>query len=322
MNGQASKRVSVTVSEFFAAAKDRLHLDLISGKGGMGRPILEAAMNRPGLALTGFFQYFAHRRIQVFGHAENAYLASLSERESEKRIRQVFERHVPCVVVTRKRTVLPVIEQLSEEFGTPVLRTPLITMNFVNAATILMENLMAPRMTVQGTLMEIQAIGVLIEGRPGVGKSETALGLLRKGHSLVADDVTALRMDSSGRVFGTAPGVTRYHMEIRGLGIIHVPSLFGVGAVRGEKELDLIITLQAAGESGDAAALDEVPSTRDVMGVHVPVVVLPVVPGRDLANLVETAALDYKLKRLGHDAAKELDDKLKAVLAGGGTTRD
>ena len=317
MTAHASKRVSVTVSEFFEAGKARLGLDLVSGSAGMGRPIGEAAVNRPGLALTGFFQYFAHRRIQILGHAESSYLTSLSETDREARLRQVFERHVPCLVLTRHRKVPPEIARLSEEYQTPVLRSPMITMNFMNAATIMMENLMAPRMTVQGTMVEIHGVGVLLEGTPGVGKSETALALIRRGHSLIAADVPALRLDSSGVVIGSSVGVTRFHMEIRGLGIIHVPSLFGVGAVQGEKALDMIMTLSSCSGPGAGEFSDAAPQTREVLGVPITAVVLPVVPGRDLANLVESGALDYRLKRLGHDAAKEFDEKLKAVLTGG-----
>jgi HPr kinase/phosphorylase len=181
-----------------------------------------------------------------------------------------------------------------------------------------MENLMAPRMVMQGTMVEILGVGVLLTGRAGVGKSETALALIKKGHSLVADDVTSLRLDSSGSIVGSPVGVTRYHMEIRGLGIIHVPSLFGVASVRNEKKLDLIINLcspesvTAEDRSGQAIR------TRSVFGVEVSTIEIPVAPGRDVANIVEVAALDQMLKRLGHDAAKELDAKLIAVLSGGG----
>jgi HPr kinase/phosphorylase len=314
MNEDAQGRVTVTVSEFLEAGRERLGLELIGGSAGLGRVIHEAAMNRPGLALTGFFQYFAHRRIQILGHAESAYLASLNQTEREERLGRVFGQHIPCLIIARKRKVPPEIERLAKETSTPVLRTPLITMHFINAATILMENLMAPRMNIQGTMVEIHGMGVLIEGKSGIGKSETALALIKRGHSLVADDVTAFRRDSSGAVIGAPVGVTRYHMEIRGLGIIHVPSLFGVGSVRGEKELDLVIHLSAGGEEYAPASFDGVSRARDVLGVAIPCVPIPLAPGRDVTNLVEAAALDQKLKRLGHDAAKELDERLKAVL--------
>jgi HPr kinase/phosphorylase len=180
-----------------------------------------------------------------------------------------------------------------------------------------MENLMAPHIKVQGTMVEILGIGVLIEGKAGMGKSETALGLIEKGHALVSDDVTALRLDSSGAVIGSPVSVTRYHMEIRGVGIIHVPSLFGVSSVRQEKRLDLVVTLCDPGREQAEERDGESGGTCRILGVELPRVPLVVKPGRDLANLVETAALDRKLQRLGHDAAKELDDRLVALLTGG-----
>jgi HPr kinase/phosphorylase len=199
----------------------------------------------------------------------------------------------------------------------PVLRTKMITKHFVNAATILMENLMAPRTNLQGTMVEIMGIGVLLEGRPGMGKSELALGLIRKGAALVADDITALRVDSAGAVLGSAMGVTRYHLEIRGLGIIHVPSLFGVASVRGEKKLDLVVTLCEPRDFEQEDRSGHSRRTRAILGVSVPQVLIPVTPGKDLANVVEAAALDQKLRELGHDAAKELDATLIAKMTGG-----
>jgi HPr kinase/phosphorylase len=249
------------------------------------------------------------------GLAEYAYLSSLTEEERGRRLREFFARKIPCVVVARNKRVFPVVAALGEEFAVPILKTRMITKHFVNAATIIMENLTAPRLTVQGTMIEIQGIGVLIQGKTGMGKSETALALIRKGASLVSDDITALRLDSAGSVIGSAVSITRYHMESRGLGIIHVPSLFGVASVRGEKKLDLIVTLRKA----DAVETDKYPESRrmrDVLGVSIPEVSIPVAAGRDLANMVEAAALDQTLKGLGHDAVKELDEKLMAVMRG------
>jgi HPr kinase/phosphorylase len=284
----------------------------------LGRKIDEAAVNRPGLALTGFFSYFAPRRLQTLGHAEMAYLQSLSEEERRNRLQQLFERHIPCVVLTRRHRVLPELAELAEVFKTPVMRTPMVTKHFVNAATIVMENLMAPRQVIQGTMVEILGLGVLLTGKAGVGKSETALSLIKKGHSLVADDVTSCRVDSSGAVVGGPMRATRYHMEIRGLGIIHVPSLFGVASVRNEKRLDMVINLCSMESVTSDDRSGQTSGVRNILGVDVPSINIPVAPGRDVANVVEVAALDQMLKRLGHDAAKELDEKLISMLADGG----
>lgn len=314
MSDIAGKTV-ITVGDFLKAGQDRLGLELVAGAAGVSHRIDEAAMNRPGLALTGFYQYFAPRRIQILGHAEMAYLASLSQSERHSRLKQLFSQHVPCVVVTRRHRVLPELMELAEKFKTCVFRTPLVTKLFINSATMVMENLMAPHMVMQGTMVEILGVGVLLVGKAGVGKSETALALIKKGHCLVSDDVTALRVDSSGDVIGAPVGVTRYHMEIRGLGIIHVPSLFGVASVRNEKKLNLVISLCTPDAVADEDRSGQNGVVRTILGVRIPSIEIPVAPGRDVANIVEVAALDQMLKLLGHDAAKELDEKLISVLS-------
>ena len=311
------KQVPVSVARFVEAGRDHLGIEVVSGTAGLNRPITEAAVNRVGLALTDFFRYFAQHRVQIIGHAENAYLASLDREMRIERIRAVLRKRIPCLVFTRKRRISPAVARLGDEFGVPILRSRLITKHFINAATIELENLMAPRINLQGTMVDIMGVGVLLEGSPGVGKSETALALVKKGFSLVADDVTALFKDSAGKLVGSPVGVTRYHMEIRGVGIIHVPSLYGIASVRSEKELELIIGFKRI-ERGDDRSweLDGGYRMRNVLGLNVPSLVVPVAPGRDLANMVEAAALDFKLKQLGHDAAKELDLKLMDVMHG------
>lgn len=305
------------VSDFMEAGRESMGLDVVAGEGGLGHTIPEATLNRPGLALAGFFKYFAHRRIQVLGLAEQTYLASLSPEERLSRLRAFFGKKIPCAVFTRHRKVLPEIRELAEEFRVPVLRTGMITKHFINGATIVMANLAAPRRTFQGTMVEIQGIGVLLQGKAGMGKSETALSLISRGYALVSDDVTSLRRDSAGSIIASPVSVTRYHMEIRGLGIIHVPSLFGVASVRAAKRLDLIVTLCPA-EEREKLELCSGGTSIDILGVAIPHVFVPVAPGRDLANVVETAALNEKLKKLGHDAEKELDERLMAQMTSGG----
>jgi HPr kinase/phosphorylase len=306
--------VSITVQQFLEAGRETLSLKVMAGEQHLQRPIQEEALNRPGLALAGFYQYFAHRRIQVLGLAENAYLKSLSSPERRDRMQRFFARQIPCVVMTRSRHAFPEMQELADEHHVPVLKSPMITSRFVNAATVLMENLTLPRTRVQGTMVDIGGIGVLLEGLPGVGKSETALALIERGHSLVADDITVLRRDSTGVVMASAVEITRYHMEIRGLGIIHVPSLFGVASMRSEMRLDVIVYLHRPDPAVEDERTGLVQKMREVLGVEIPVITIPVAAGRDLAHVVEVAALNQKLKQLGHDAAKELDEKLVKAL--------
>jgi HPr kinase/phosphorylase len=318
MAEQAGVKVqSIKVSDFLAAGGDRLKLEVLGGKAGLSRPIGEAAINRPGLGLAGFFKHFPEQRIQVIGLAEHAYLVSLGAEERTRRSEALFATKVPCVVFTRGKRVHPEIIAMAEKHRIAVLRTPLITKNFVNAATIIMENLAAPRQKVQGTMVEMMGLGVMLEGSSGIGKSDTALALVRRGHSLVSDDITALRRDTAGAIIASPVKVTQYHMEIRGLGIIHVPSLFGVASVREEKKLDLVVTLCARGKEPENEDGRRRSNMRTYLGVEIPQVFVSVEPGRDIANVVETAALNMKLRRLGHDAEKELDERLMALLSDG-----
>lgn len=318
MTAASTGAQNVTVKSFLEAGSEPLEMELVAGGSGISHRIPEAAINRPGLALSGFYQYFAQRRIQVIGLSEYSYLKSLDETTRLKSLRDFFSRKMPCVVFSRHKKLLPEVVELADEFNVPVLRSYMITKHFVNVATIIMENLMAPRMNVQGTMVEIMGVGVLIKGAPGVGKSETALGLIRRGHALVADDVTSLRLDSAGAVIGAPVYATRYHMEIRGLGIIHVPSLFGVVSVREEKKLDMVVTLYDPGSKDNGGDLrgSEARQSLTLLGEELPHLLLRVAPGHDMVNIVEAAALDAKLRRLGHDAVKELDERLINIMSG------
>lgn len=307
--------MAITVQQLWDEGAERLSLSIIAGEKYLGNTLPEIAMNRPGLALTGFFQYFANQRLQIFGLAEFTYLKSLDDEETQKRLKKLFEQEIPCVVITRDRSVPNEILRLAEQFQVPVIRTNMVTMNFVNECTLLLEKLSAPRERIQGTMLEIMGIGVLLRGDPGIGKSETALSLIERGYSLVSDDVTEMRRTSRGRIVCWANEITRYHMEIRGLGIIHVPSLFGVSSIRRQAELDVVIDLKKPSEGEDGTEVH--PESITLLDVEIPWITLPVRSGRDMANIVEVAALNQKLKELGHDAAKELDQKVISRLAKG-----
>ncbi len=305
----------ITVRTLLDEGTEKLALSVVAGEDHLDRRLHETAMNRPGLALTGFFQYFANQRLQIFGLAEFTYLKSLKPSERIARLKGLFEQQIPGIVVTRNRKPSKDMLDLAEEYKVPVLRSAMVTMNFVNECTVLLEKLTAPHERVQGTSLEIMGIGVLLRGDPGIGKSETALSLIERGYSLVSDDVTEIRLTSRGRILCWANEVTRYHMEIRGLGIIHVPSLFGVSSIRRHTELDLVINLKQP--SGDEDRTGVLPDTVMILGCEIPSITLPVQSGRDMANIVEVAALNQKLKELGHDAAKELDDKIITRLTRG-----
>lgn len=306
--------MQITVEQFFEAARDVCGLEIVAGHKHMQRVIREGAINRPGLALTGFFQHFPQRRVQVIGLAENSYLKSLSSKQRTERLREVFRRRIPGVVLTRNRHALPELLECASEAKIPILKSPLITNRFINDATLVIENLAAPAIKHQGTMIALRGIGVLMEGPPGIGKSETALALIERGHSLVSDDLTLLRRDSTGAIIGSAGDMTRYHMEIRGLGIIHVPSLFGVSSMRRDMKLDLVVRLDSFDPEKQYDRTGLISQSATILGVEIPAVTIPVAAGRDIAHVIEVAALNQKMKQLGHDAAKELDEKLVHAL--------
>jgi HPr kinase/phosphorylase len=306
--------VALTVRRLYEAGREPLSLTLECGETCLDRTIPEEVLNRPGLALAGYLRHFAYHRIQVIGLAERAYLQSLTPEDRELRLKAFFAAGVPCVVLSRKMRLLPGMAELAQEYGVPVLRSALITGRFFREAGALIEDLVAPRLRHQGTMVDLQGIGLMIEGAPGVGKSETALSLIARGASLVADDLTELRRLSSGDLIGRAVDVTRYHMEIRGLGIIHVPSLYGVAAIRHEKRLDMMVRLERGVAQADEERTGLTQGVRELLGVPVPYYTIPIAAGRDITNVVEAAALNFRLKQLGHDAAKELDQKLMDYL--------
>jgi HPr kinase/phosphorylase len=304
----------VTVGDFLTHAQTRMHLTLCQGEDDLGKVIHEEVINRPGLALAEFYQYFANKRIQVFGLAEMTYLKSLPVLEREMRLDHLFQQDIPCVVLTRNRTPTSELERVARKYRVPILRTPLVTGRFVNLATLAMEHLATPALRMSGTTLDVMGIGVLIEGAAGIGKSEAALGLIERGFSLVADDITLIRRDARGQLICTSTEMTRYHMEIRGLGIIHVPSLFGMASVTLEHRLDMVVSLYPADPvlEGDRSGLSK--KSRKILDVSVPLVELPVAPGRDMAGVIEVAAMNQKLAHLGHEAAKEFDQSVIRTL--------
>ena len=304
----------ITVRQFYKVMKDRLKLRLIAGEKGLDRLIKVAELNRPGLALSGYFEYFAKKRVQVLGKVEIKYLSSLSQKERYRQVRQLFQENIPCVIVARNFVVPPVVIEASEDTSIPLFRSHVITMNLVNAATDYLEDEFAPSTMIHGTLLEVYGMGVLIRGKSGVGKSECALALIKRGHRLITDDVVKARVTEGKNLVGSGAALTRHHMEIRGLGIINVETLFGAGCVRDEKRVDMMITLEEWNSKKEYERLGLVDKTTKILGIKIPSLVLPVRPGRDIALLVETASLNQRLKGMGYHSAKELNRKLLETM--------
>src|SRR2546422_1665158 len=304
----------VTVEGFYDSHAEKLHMKLEGPRVGFHRKIREPTINRPGLALSGFYTYFAEKRVQVLGAAEHSYLKSLTPRVRVRRFRALCERKIPCLVMSRGFHLAPELLAVTEEAEIAVFRTPMITMNFINAATIAMEVDFSPTVTEFGSMVDVLGIGVLIRGQSGIGKSECVLGLIERGYSLVSDDVTRVKSLEGRELMATAPELTRYHMEVRGIGIINVASVFGIGSIRIEKRLDMVVTLQdwQELEEVDRIGLDQ--EFYEILKLKVPHVTIPVRPGRDIARLIEVAAMDQKLKGLGCNSAVQFNDKLLNLM--------
>lgn len=312
------KHDTVTVESFYREHGEELQLKLLTKASEMKRIIREPTVNRPGLGLTGFTKYFAYKRIQVIGNAEAYYLKSLPQAELPSHLQGFFSFRIPCVVFSRSLPVPPLFLETAEGANVPVFQCPLVTMKFINLATLALESMFAPRATEMGSMVDILGVGVIIKGESGIGKSESVLALLERGYSLVADDVTKVSLLDGKDVMGTSSVVTRDHMEVRGIGIINVASMFGVRAIRRSKRVELVITLKAWEDVEDVDRVGMEQEYIRILGQDIPHMTIPVRPGRDLARLIEVAALHIKLTNSGYNAAKDLNERLLEQMAGAG----
>jgi HPr kinase/phosphorylase len=312
------QRDTITVERFYTDHASGLELHLIAGASGLKRLIREPTVNRPGLVLSGFTRYFAFKRVQVIGNAEAYFLKSLAPDEQSGRYGTFFSYKLPCVVFSRNLHPDKLFLKAAEQAEVPIFRTPLVTMKFINLATLALEMMFAPRGTEMGSMVDILGMGVIIRGESGIGKSESVLALIERGYSLVADDITKVTLVDGREVMGTSAEITRNHMEVRGIGIINVAAMFGVRSIRQEKRVDLVVTLKSWNEVADVDRLGMEQEYVKILGIDVPHITLPVRPGRDLARLIEVAAFQAKLKSTGYNPAKELNDRLINRMAAAG----
>ena len=309
------KRIShLLVGDFFKHYGKQLQLELLGGELGLERKIYEPSVNRPGLALAGFYLYFAYKRVQVLGNSEFAYLGALPERQQTKRFQEMCACDIPCVVVCRNRRMPREMLEIANHAGVAVFRTTMDTMRFINACTLWMDWEFAPTTTEHGCMVDVKGIGVLIKGESGSGKSEAVLGLLERGAALVADDVVRFRAPEGRDLEGTSSELGRFHMEVRGIGVVNVPLLFGAASMRVNKRLDLVVNLKHLKDFPEVDRLGIEQQHYRVLERDVPLIELPVGPGRDTARLVEVAALEQKLRSFGHHSAVEFNKTLLRTM--------
>ncbi|MDR2515700.1 MAG: HPr(Ser) kinase/phosphatase [Christensenellaceae bacterium] len=273
-------------------------------------PISVADISRPGLQLSGFFDYFATERVQIIGHAEMEYLLALPPTVRQERIQRYMNHPLPVVVLSRDMPCPPELLEAARRYNIPLLRSKMVTTRLSVMVAAYISGELAPRITRHGVLLDVFGIGVMITGESGVGKSEAALELVKRGHRLVADDVVDIKKVSDTRLTGAAPDIVRNFMEIRGVGIINVQNMYGVGAVIESKSIEMNVHLELWDDAKEYDRLGFNEEFTAILGVKVPMIVLPVRPGRNLAIVIEVAASNYRLKSLGYHGAKELNERL------------
>lgn len=273
-----------------------------------------ADVNRPALQLTGYYDYFNFHRLQIIGRVETAYLQQMNSEERKNAFDRLLEFPIPALVVCHECEVLEECIEAAEKYDRTILKTDENTANFEAKAVIALRNHLAPRLTMHGVLVEIYGEGVLITGESGMGKSECALELIKRGHRLIADDAVEIKNIDGETLIGTAPELIRYYMELRGIGVINVRHIFGVGAVKPDTSVQLVVRLEPWDDNKIYDRLGLTDETLDILGITVPQVTIPVRPGRNLAAILELAAMNNRQKKMGYNAAETFAAEVDASI--------
>lgn len=309
------RKTSIAVARLLDEMADDLELQVIGGYQGVGRPVLTADINRPGLALSGYLDYFASDRIQILGNTEIHYMERLSASALQLRLERMFSFEIPAFLLSRNLKPRPVLLDMCNRRGIPVLQSSKSTDEVISRVILFLAEEFSPHTMVHGTAVDCYGVGCLIVGAPGIGKSETALDLVERGHLLVADDMVTLRRQGDDALYAESTPVIEHHMEIRGIGIIDVKGVFGVGRVRNTKRIGLIAELE---EWKQDAQYDRTGLTDEyvtILGIKVPYLLIPVRPGRNIAVILEVAALNHRLKELGIHPAQRLNQRLIDMMS-------
>ena len=292
-----------------------LRLMLLAGESGLGRRITVARIQKPGLALAGFLRQVHPERVQILGATEISYLATLAAPDAQRGVDGFVALNPACIVVTKGLDVPGILLDSCERVGVPLLRTPMLSSQAIDSIQTHLELQLAPTASIHAVLVDVLGVGILLLGKSGIGKSEAALDLVMRGHRLVADDLVEVRRTSGDVLVGWASELIKHHMEVRGLGIINIKDMFGVAAVRDEKKIELVLELIRwdHNEAHDRLGLDEM--VYPILDVPVPLLRVPVSPGRNVSSLIEVAARNRLLQVRGHHSAREFQERLDRALA-------
>lgn len=293
---------------------DEFQLELVCGEEGVNRPITTSDLSRPGLEIAGYFDYYPADRIQILGMTELSFFSKLNDAERISRMQMLCSDITPCIIITRDLEVPKELLMASESVSVPVLRTSMKTTRFSSRLTNFLESKLAPTTAVHGVLVDIYGVGVMITGKSGVGKSETALELVKRGHRLVADDCVEIRQEDDDTLVGNSPELIEHLLEIRGVGIINVMTLFGAGAVRSHKRISLVINLELWDQQKNYDRLGLEEEKVRIIDTDITRMNIPVRPGRNIAVIIEVAAMNFRLKRMGVNTAQQFTEKLNEAI--------
>jgi HPr kinase/phosphorylase len=309
------KRHALAADRLLREEAKELRLELVAGKAGLlQREIEEPKVQKPGHAMTGFVELVKPGRVQVLGRPEMSYLRTLTPKARASLCDKIASLSIPCLVVTNGLDAPGELEQSCERSELPLLRTPHSTSAFIERVERFLEDRLSATTSLHGVLIDVLGVGVLILGRSGIGKSECALDLVLRGHRLVADDIVEIKRKGDGLI-GRSSDIIRHHMEVRGLGIINVKDLFGVSAVRDQKKIELVVVLESWREDQEYDRLGVEEKYYPILDLDVPMIVLPVTPGRNLTTIIEVAARNHLLKQQGHHSASEFQKRLSKEIA-------
>lgn len=293
---------------------DALNLEIVAGSKGIYREVSNPSLSKPGLELAGLFDFYEHDRIQILGSKEGTFFHWLSLDDQKIRVRMLFEKQPPAFIFSKNVDIPSIFLDLAEEFNIPVLKSQYKTTSLFSELFAFLQSHLAEKTSIHGVLMDINGVGVIISGKSGIGKSEVALELVRRGYMLVADDVIEIYQKEKGILIGEAPELLKKHLEIRGIGIVNVVYLYGVKAYRENKRISLIVQLEKWDDNMQFDRLGLTEQKQTIVDTEVTVVTIPITEARNTATLVEAAAIEYKAKALGYFSAKEFNDSLRQQI--------
>ncbi|KAF0141208.1 MAG: HPr kinase/phosphorylase [Stygiobacter sp.] len=309
-----SKKESISVEFFFNNTKEKFKLRHVNEQISLSRRIFEQNLHRPGLPLAGFLDLFSFSRVQVFGNTEMKYLEDLTLDERVKSLERIFKFAIPCVMITNDNHVPAEMLSLANQYEVPIFVSPYETTKLAYLVSDFLDDQFSPRLSIHGSFVDVYGVGMLFVGKSGIGKSEVALDLVERGHRLVADDVVILTKKGEGILMGSGTELVKHFMEIRGIGIIDIRSMFGVRAIRYQKRLEVIIELEIWDTESDYTRTGLDTDSINVMDVEMPLIKLPILPGKNITVVSEIIALNYLLKHYGYDAAKVLQERITSKI--------